>query len=157
VDIITNKSKIIMSNKTEAAIQKFTSGYNCAQSVLFSFSDDIGIDKNSALKIACGFGAGMGRKGEICGAVTGGIITIGMKYGRGEDNGYDATEKTYLKTRELMDKFEAKYGTCICRELLNGCDLATKEGQLYFRENDLFNSTCKKCVASVVQILEEII
>lgn len=146
-----------MLNKTETAIQKFSTGYNCAQSVLFSFSDDIGIDKNAALKIACGFGAGMGRKGEVCGAVTGGIITIGTKYGRGDADSWGATEKTYLKTRELMDKFETKFGTCICRELLNGCDLTTEEGQSYFRENDMFNSTCKKCVASVVQILEEII
>jgi hypothetical protein len=52
-------------DKAEQAIAKFISGYNCAQSVLFSFCDDLNLDKNKALKIACGFGAGMGRKEEV--------------------------------------------------------------------------------------------
>lgn len=144
-----------MGTKNETAIQKFTSGYNCAQSILYSFKDEINIDGDTALKLACGFGAGMGRKGEVCGAVTGGIIVIGAKYGRGENDEKTATEYTYSKTRELMDKFETKHGTFICRELLNGCDLSTEEGQMHFRNNDLFNITCKKCVGSIVQILEE--
>ncbi len=146
-----------MENKIETAIQKFTSGYNCAQAVLYSFKDYINIDGNTALKMACGFGAGMGRRGEVCGAVTGGIIAIGAKYGRGENDDKTATEKTYAKTKELMDKFQEKHGSFVCKQLLDGCDLTTEEGQLYFRENDLFNSVCKKCVGSVVQILENIL
>ena len=146
-----------MINKTETALQKFASGYNCAQSILYSFSNEINIDSNVALKIACGFGAGMGRRGEVCGAVTGGIMTIGAKYGKGENGDKTATETTYAKTKELMDRFQEKHDSFICKELLDGTDLATEEGQLHFRENDLFNSTCKKCVASVVQILEDIL
>lgn len=118
---------------------------------------DINIDGDNALKMACGFGAGMGRKGEVCGAVTGGIMVIGAKYGRGENDEKDATEKAYSRTRELMDRFETRHGAFICRELLNGCDLSTEEGQMHFRNNDLFNSTCKNCVGSVVQILEDIL
>jgi C_GCAxxG_C_C family probable redox protein len=146
-----------MANKNETALKKFSSGYNCAQAVLYSFKDDINIDGNIALKMACGFGAGMSRKGEVCGAVTGGIMVIGAKYGRGENDETTATEKTYTKIRGLMDRFETRQGTFICRELLNGCDLSTEEGQMYFRNNDLFNATCKKCVGSVVQILGEIL
>ena len=146
-----------MINKTETAMQKFISGYNCAQAVLYSFKDDINITGDEALKLACGFGAGMGRKGEVCGAVAGGIIALGAKYGRGENDDKADTERTYSKTRELMDKFEAKHGAFICRELLNGCDLSSEEGQMNFRNNDLFNATCKKCVGSVVRILEEIL
>ena len=56
-----------------------------------------------------------------------------------------------------MNKFETKHGAFICRDLLNGCDLSTEEGQMNFRNNDLFNNTCKKCVGNVVQILEEIL
>jgi C_GCAxxG_C_C family probable redox protein len=146
-----------MENKKETAIQKFTSGYNCAQAVLYSFKDEINIDGNIALKTACGFGAGMGRKGEVCGALTGGIIAIGIKYGRGEIDDKTATENTYAKTKELMEKFQERQGSFICKELLDGCDLTTEEGQLYFRENDMFNSVCKKCVGNVVQILENIL
>ncbi|MFZ0455912.1 MAG: C-GCAxxG-C-C family protein [Ignavibacteriaceae bacterium] len=146
-----------MANKNETASEKFSSGYNCAQAVLYSFKDNINIEGNAALKMACGFGAGMGRKGEVCGAVTGGIMVIGAKYGRGANDEKTATEKTYTKTRELMDKFETRHGAIICRELLNGCDLSTEEGQMQFRNNDLFNITCKKCVVNVVQILEDIL
>lgn len=146
-----------MENKKEMAIKIFTNGYNCAQAVLYSFKDEININGDKALKMACGLGAGMGRNGEVCGAVTGGIITIGAKYGRGENDDKTATENTYAKTKELMVRFQEEHGTYICRELLDGCNLTTEEGQLFFRENDLFNSVCKKCVGSVIQILEDIL
>jgi C_GCAxxG_C_C family probable redox protein len=115
------------------------------------------LDKDKALKIACGFGAGMGRKEEVCGAVSGGIMVISVKYGRGENDERKATEITYIKIRELMDQFSKRHGTYICRELLNGCELTTEEGQKIFKENDYFNKVCKPCVRSVVEILEIII
>ena len=145
-----------MESKSEIALAKFAEGFNCAQSVFYSFCDELQFDKNTALKMACGFGGGMGRKGEVCGAVTGGILVIGTKYGRGEKDDQTARELTYTKTRELMDQFAGKHGTCICRKLLNGCDLTTEEGQKQFKENDLSNKTCKPCVQSAVEILEKI-
>jgi C_GCAxxG_C_C family probable redox protein len=145
-----------MKNKREVARKKFLENYNCAQAVFYCFSDDLQFDKNTALKMACGFGAGMGRKEEVCGAVTGGIIVIGAKYGRGENEDRAATELTYAKIRELMDRFAEKHGSYICRKLLNNCELTTKEGQKYFKDNDLLNKTCKQCVDSVVEILEGI-
>jgi len=145
-----------MSTKSEIAVAKFLQGYNCAQSVIYAFSDDLGIDKNTALKIACGFGAGMGRKQEVCGAVTGGIMVIGLKYGRGENETRKATELTYAKTREMIDRFSLKHETIICRKLIGGCDLATEEGQRQFRENELLKNKCKWFVKSVVEIIEEI-
>ncbi len=143
--------------RSERAVAKFVSGFNCAQSVLFSFCDDLGVDTDNALKLACGFGAGMGRKEEVCGAVTGGIMVIGAKYGRGENDERKATEVTYAKIRELMDQFAQQHGTYICRELLNGCELTTEEGQKVYLDGDYFNRICKPCVKSVVEILESII
>ena len=111
----------------------------------------------TALKIACGFGAGMARKEEVCGAITGGILVLGLRHGRGKNDDRSAMELTYLKTRELMDLFSKKQGTFICRNLLNGCDLTTEEGQKYFKENDLLINTCTPCVQSVAEILESIL
>jgi C_GCAxxG_C_C family probable redox protein len=142
--------------KSEQAVSKFLEGYNCAQSVFYSFCDDLRFEKNNALKIACGFGAGMGRKEEVCGAVSGGILVISAKYGRIEKDDRPAQEMTYKKTRELMDNFAKKHGTYICRQLLNGCELTTEEGQTSFKENDMLNKTCVPCVRSVVEILEDI-
>jgi len=143
--------------RSEKAVSKFAEGYNCAQSVLFSFCDDLNLDKDNALKIACGFGAGMGRKEEVCGAVTGGIMVISAKYGRGENDSQKATEITYAKVRELMNQFSQKHSSYICRKLLNGCDLSNNEGHKIYLENDYRNKICAPCVKSVVEILDTLI
>src|SRR5512135_1050051 len=103
--------------KSEKAISKFTDGYNCAQSVFYAFCEDLQLDSDIALKMACGFGGGMGRKGEVCGAVTGGIMALGTRYGRGEHEGWTAAETTYARTRKFMSQFAEEHGSCLCREL----------------------------------------
>jgi C_GCAxxG_C_C family probable redox protein len=146
-----------MKNRSDIAMAKFMEGYNCAQSVLYSFSGDLGIDEDTALKMACGFGAGMGRKEEVCGAVTGGVMVIGAKYGRGTRDDKTNTGLAYVKIRDLMDRFVGRQGSYICRTLLKGCELTTEEGQKQFKEQDLLNKTCKVCVKDAVDILETII
>ncbi|MBN2403542.1 MAG: C_GCAxxG_C_C family protein [Spirochaetes bacterium] len=144
-----------MSKRSDIAVQKFKEGYNCAQAVLFSFCDELQIEKDLALKLACGFGAGIGRKQEVCGAVTGSAMVLGKKYGRGEREEISATENTYTIVREFIHKFEKKNGSIICGRLLNGCELLSQEGKKYFQENDLITRICIPCVKSAVEILEE--
>ena len=98
-------------------------------------------------------GAGMARRGEICGAVTGGILALGLKYGRGGRQDRFATEETYRKAEELMAGFERRHGSCTCRVLLEGCDLRTPEGQQRFKDQDLLHQTCAKCVRTVAELL----
>ncbi len=124
--------------------------------MLYAFREESDLPEETALKIACGLGAGMGRKEEVCGAVTGGILVLGMRHGRGSKDDRSAMESTYLKTRALMDEFAKRHGTFICRKLLNGCELTTEEGQKYFKENELLKRICVPCVQSVVEILESI-
>lgn len=146
-----------LKTKSEVATAKLLEGYNCAQAVFYSFCDVLGFEKDLALRMVCGFGAGMGRKGEVCGAVTGGIVVIGTKYGRGEKDDRAAAELTYHKTKELMERFAKRHGSYICRKLINDCELTTEEGQKQFKENDLLNKICAPCVQSVVEILENIV
>ena len=145
-----------MKTKLDAAITKFREGYNCSQSVLYAHCTDLNLDTNTALRLACGFGAGMGRKEEVCGAISGGILVLSLRHGRGEKDDRSATEATYAKTRELMERFQQRHSTYICRQLLSNCDLTTAEGQRSFKENDYLNRVCIPCVESVMTILEEI-
>lgn len=102
-----------MSARSDIAVEKFLSGYNCAQAVLYSFCDDLSLDKDAALKLACGFGAGMARKQEVCGAITGGIIALGLKHGRGEGQDRTPTEETYQRVRSLMHNLSQNTGPAI--------------------------------------------
>jgi C_GCAxxG_C_C family probable redox protein len=140
-----------MKTQNEVAVEKLLAGYNCAQSVLYAYGPELGLDGETALRVATGLGAGMGRRGEVCGALTGGILVLGLKYGRGEQHDRSATEQTYQKTLELMARFEQRHGSCFCRVLLDGCDLRTPEGQQHFKELDLLHKTCVKCVQTVVE------
>ena len=138
-------------NKSEIAIKKFNeSNNNCAQSVLFSFSKDFGLDEKLALKIATGFGVGMGRNQSVCGAVSGAVMVISLKYG-------DNMEITYNHVRSFIQKFKEKNATIDCIDLLNGCNLLTEEGQKYFRENGLRHNKCNEFIKLSCEILEEII
>ena len=145
-----------MKTKSEIAAEKMTEGFNCTQAIFYAHCDALQFEKDLALKIASGFGGGMGRKGEVCGAVSGGIIVLGFKYGNIQKEDHSAKERVYAKTRELMDQFQKRHGTYICRDLLKGCDLTTLKGYNDFKEKDLFNRTCKPCVESVVEILDKI-
>lgn len=143
--------------RSERAVSAFDQGFNCCQAVFSSFCDDLGMDRDTALKLACGFGAGMARNEEVCGAVSGGILVIGARCGRGERSDRSVTEETYGKVRELMGRFAGKHGTYTCRMLLDGIELTTEQGQLSYLENDYFNRVCKPCVRDVVEMLEEIL
>lgn len=143
-----------MGEKGEAAVRAFLEGRNCAQSVLAPFAADLGLDPGLALKVASGFGGGVGRQGEICGALAGGIAALGLRFG-GPDRA--AIEATYAKVRTLAARFRQRHGEILCRRLLEGIDLATEEGHRRFKELGLREKTCRRCVQSAAEIVEELL
>jgi C_GCAxxG_C_C family probable redox protein len=146
-----------MPDKGQLAVDKLCEGYNCAQSVIFAFCEECGLGPDAALKVACGFGAGMGRKQEVCGAVTGGVMVLGLRRGRGTAEGRSVTEALHPMTREFMDAFADRNGSYLCRDLLSGCVLTTEEGQRQFKEDGLLEKVCKPCVRSAAEILQKIV
>ena len=143
-------------NRSEIAVNKFKEGYNCAQSVLFSFADMLDISENEALKLATGFGGGMGRKQEVCGAISGGILVLSLLHGRGENDDRQNQEITYAEVRQLIERFEEKYSTVNCSKLLDGCVLETSEGQEQFKADNLILK-CHDYVDYTVTLLDNII
>ena len=140
----------------EKAIDCFKSTFNCSQSVFSSHAVDLGLDKESALKIGCGFGAGMARMGETCGAVTGAYMAIGLKYGKSIPEDDAARDKTYLKMHEFTNEFKSKHNTIVCRELIR-CDLSTPEGRQFAEENGVFGKVCANLVGDAAEILDKVL
>lgn len=141
--------------RTEKAVAAFQSGYNCAQSSFSAFIDDFGLEKRQAMKLAAGFGGGMGRMQEVCGAVSGGVLALGARFGHSDPAESEAQKKTYALVQEFFRRFQAQQGSCLCRELLQGIDLKTDAGQKQFKDQDMRNKVCVPCVRTAVEILEE--
>ncbi|MFX1411560.1 MAG: C-GCAxxG-C-C family protein, partial [Promethearchaeota archaeon] len=125
----------------EKAIFSFRGDFNCAQSILSSYSNQYGLDRDTALRLATGFGGGMGRMQNTCGAVSGAFMVIGLRYGRGINNDNEAREKTYQVIREFSNRFQEIHGSIICKELL-GCDINTPEGKDFYDRNNFFEKKC---------------
>ena len=146
-----------MSAKTEIAMQYHERGCNCAQSVLASFSQDHGLGEEAALRISTGFGSGMGRLGEVCGALTGAFMVIGLRHGRVISDGTKYgpnTETTYRLVSDLSKRFKERNGSIYCRELI-GHDLSIPEEREKVKQMGLFATTCAKCIRDAVELLEE--
>ena len=107
-----------MNKREELARQAFKEGYNCSQAMVAAFSDLMEMDKKTALRLASSFGGGMGRMREVCGAVTGMFMVVGILYGYDDAKDYEGKKDTYALVQELANQFKAETGSIICRELL---------------------------------------
>ena len=93
--------------KKEKVLELFHNDLNCAQSVLYIYGEDLGIDGNTSKAVACGFGGGIGRTQQICGAITGAIMVLGAKYFDG-NNVAESKNNVYEKTKDLLNRFKEK-------------------------------------------------
>jgi C_GCAxxG_C_C family probable redox protein len=143
-------------SKVEQAVDGCESGYNCSQAVVGAYCEQFELEQDKALKIAAGFGGGIGRSGGICGALTGAIMVLGLKYGSSDTEDKQGKAKTYEIVSDAIKRFEERNGSVICRDLL-GCDIATPQGRKTASEKDLFDTLCKKLVRDAAEILEKLI
>lgn len=127
-------------------------GFACSQAVLAAFCGRYGLDETMALRLATGFAGGM-KSGEVCGAASGAIMVIGLKYGHIDAADKESRRFAGERVREFMDAFRERTGHLTCRDLL-GCDIATPEGRQYALNNNLFATTCRDLVVAAVEILE---
>jgi len=104
--------------RAEKAEALFRAGLNCAQSVFCVFADEFGMDEATAQKVSCGLGGGVGRQREVCGAVTGATLVLGMRLGPDKANVYPAVQ-------EFCARFKSECGSIVCRELLDGTGATT--------------------------------
>ena len=103
----------------EKAAELFVNGSNCAQAVVLAFSDVTGLEPGMAAKMSSSFGGGMGRLREVCGAVSGMLMVLGLLYGYDDPGEKDRAKKAhYALVQEFAGKFRERNGSIICREIL---------------------------------------
>ena len=152
-EYFTFKTKTDMLKTTNnKAIESFRSGLNCAQAVITSYSDRMNYENNLALSISCGFGAGMGRLQETCGAVTGSFMVLGIHNCKMFLDNKERKEATYSMIQKFSEKFKLLNGSTDCISLLK-CDLKTEEGNRFAKENNLFGTVCEKCISDSIKII----
>ncbi len=131
----------------------FHSGLYCAESVLSVIAEDEGLQSDLIPGIATGFCGGMSRTGNVCGAVTGGILALNLVFGRKDTS--KSAEKNYAAVQELVAEFTERTGSLNCTELLQ-CNLGTEEGRQQFKEQQL-REKCKEFTGIATSIVKKII
>ena len=142
-------------NKSDKALDLFSRNFNCSQAVFTAFAPDFGVDEELALKIATSFGGGA-RNGEICGAVSGALMVLGLKYGHFISDNSEQKSRAYDIAVEYTKRFKELNGSIVCRDLL-GYDLSVPEEMACIKEKNLFSDICPRMVKCAVEVLESVL
>lgn len=139
------------------AVENFKKGLNCSQAVLCAFDDMTGLDEKTALLIASSFGGGMGRLREVCGAVSGALMVLGLLTGYSDVSDPSLKKEHYLRVRDFAARFCKLNGSIVCRDLLKGINV--KEGNEPEERNEEFYRVrpCARLIHDAARIADEII
>lgn len=135
--------------KGEKAKALFISGCNCSQAVAAAFCEETGFDEELIKKLTIGFGGGMGRLREVCGAVSAMTFVISAVYSEDKAG-------IYNRVQAVANKFREENGSIVCRELLGlnikGADSPVPEKRTvaYYKKRP-----CPELVALAADILDE--
>ena len=141
--------------KQEQAARYFLDGYNCTQSVLLSYQEELQLDREALLKMGASFGGGMGRLRQVCGTVSGMFMVLGLLYGYTEPKDLEGKTKHYERVQALAERFEQRNGSIVCREIL-GLRQKKDPPKPSERTAEYYKKRpCAKMVYDAVEILEE--
>ena len=143
-----------MTDRSEEAKNNFLAGMNCAQAVLCAFADRCGLDRDTAMKLASGFGGGLARQREVCGAISGICMAADLIRGPGEGSDKAAKDEHYAFIRGLCDAFRDATGSIVCRELLG---LAPKQADSPVSEARTAAYYAKRPCAELVALAAKIL
>lgn len=138
--------------KAEKALELFANNFNCSQAVLTAFAPDFVLDEKLALMLGTQFGGGA-RNAEMCGAVSGALMVLGLRYGHFESENNEQKQRAYAIAVEFTKRFKERNGSIVCRDLL-GYDLTKTEDSACIKEKNLFRTVCPEMIRSAVEVLE---
>jgi C_GCAxxG_C_C family probable redox protein len=137
-------------NRKKDALELFHEGYNCAQAILAAYGDMFGLERKNALKIGAPFGGGVANTGDTCGAVSGALMVIGLRYGSDKPAGLVKRARVNRTSKNFMKRFITVCGSKNCDDL-----------KCYYRTNNFENikkkAYCARIVEKAVNILEDLL
>jgi C_GCAxxG_C_C family probable redox protein len=142
--------------ESKSARDLFCGGFNCSQAVFSTYGEGRGVDRETALKIAGPFGGGMGRLGQVCGAVTGAFMAIGLEHGMVDAEDGETRDRCYGLVNEFAARFREKHGSIICRELI-GYNISDDDERMKAAEQGVFGELCPRLVEDAGLILDELL
>lgn len=145
-----------MTEESQFAVDQMKKGYSCSQAVLSAFAERFGLTQEQALKLAAPFAGGIGRQSQVCGAVSGGLMVIGLKYGHTDGGSAEAKEVSLLVTRRFCERFKQRHDSMICTELL-GYDLGQPGVYKQVQDAGIFINVCRELVRDAAEMVVEMI
>ncbi len=134
----------------------FDDGYLCSQAVLMAFAGRFGLAEPDAARLAAPFGAGIGRLGRTCGAVSGALMALGLACGHERPQDDDAKERVLELARTMVRRFESLHGTVECRSLL-GLDVSDPAQLERARDEAVFDRVCPAFVRDAATLAAELL
>jgi C_GCAxxG_C_C family probable redox protein len=144
------------SQRAAEAVAAFNGGFSCSQAICTTYFQAFGIDRVTARKVSCGFGAGVARSGNLCGAVSGAIMVIGLAYGMARAGDTDSKERTYHAVNDFLLEFRRRNGDIRCTPLI-GYDLSDPSQRERAAERKVVMTQCPRFVKDAAEILDEIL
>ncbi|MDO4585301.1 MAG: C-GCAxxG-C-C family protein [Planctomycetia bacterium] len=143
-------------SKAEQARALFREGANCAQAVAVAFAEECHVDAETMCRLASGFGAGMGRLREVCGAVSGMVLVANLLWGPSQFSDTAGRDAQYARIQTLAERFRKETGSILCHELLG---IEKKKGETptsHIQKNHSPKRPCVEMVALAADILEKV-
>lgn len=142
-----------LEERTKLAVSNFEQGYNCSQAVFMAYSDIYGIEPETAAKLATSFGGGMGRLREVCGAVSGMFLVLGLQYPFIETKDKAAKNTNYKAVQRTANEFKSIMGSCICADLLKlkhepQNSESSERNEAYYKSRP-----CTRCVKLAAEVV----
>ncbi len=128
----------------------------CSEAVLMALAECLGVESKLIPRIATGFGAGIGREGEVCGALSGAVMRLGLKFGRDVPGFTEDGRRPHWYATELIKSFQALHGDLRCRDLL-GLDLTDPEDYRKYSERKLWATKCRDLITSATKQAYELL
>lgn len=144
-----------MADTIKTAQDRFAQGFNCSQAVFSAYAETLGLQDEMALKLTSPFGGGIARHGQVCGAITGALLVLGLQKGNAT---LGSNEEIYKLADDFLKKFQEQHDTFLCHELI-GYDMTKPDELQTARDKNVFKTICpglvKDATALIAQFLDD--